>query len=736
MRQLVGLLCGILGFSACADRTEEMPAEAAPLSNVSQLPEAPAYPETMMVDQTDTYFGTEVADPYRWLEDDVRVSEQVEAWVTAQNEVTDAYLAKLPGRAAIASRLQTLWDYEKFSVPERRENLYFFYRNDGLQNQFVYYVQKGLDGAPRVLIDPNSWSDDGATALADAEPSPDGRYVAYAIQDGGSDWRTVRVLDVASGEVLEDTLDWVKFSGLSWAPDGSGFYYSRFPAPEEGEAFQSLNYNQTLYFHRIGAPQSADEEIFARPDDPEIGVGGEVVADRYLVITMWRGTDERYEVAVKDLQAPDSTPRMIITGFEYEYDVFGADETTLWVRTNEGAPNGQIVAMDLGEPELTRRPLVPETKDVISRASVVGDAMLVQYLADVTTRVDIYQITTDAPGATKTGSVDLPGLGSANGFQGDAENPETFYAFSSFNVPTTIYRFDAATGESAVFKAPETPFDPAAYEVRQVFYPSKDSTEIPMFVVHKRGLDFESGAPTLLYGYGGFNISLPPSFSITNFAWMEMGGVFALANLRGGGEYGKAWHDAGRLLNKQNVFDDFIAAGEYLVAEGMTTPEKLSIYGRSNGGLLVGTVVNQRPDLFAAALPAVGVMDMLRFDKFTAGRYWTDDYGKPSENEADFRNNYAYSPYHNIAAGETYPAVLVTTADTDDRVVPGHSFKYIAALQAVETGDAPKLIRIETRAGHGAGKPTDKIIAEYADMWAFIAAHTGLEVPAAGPETQ
>jgi prolyl oligopeptidase len=684
------------------------------------------YPVSDRVAQTDDFFGTPVEDPYRWLEDDVRESEAVAEWVEMQNEVTFGYLDTLPQRDAIKSRLSELWDYEKFSLPQKEGGQYFFRRNDGLQNQYVLYVQDDLEAQPRVLIDPNLWSDDGATALSAAVPSPDGTKLAYSIQDGGTDWRRVEVMDVATGERLGDSLEWVKFSAIAWAPDSSGFYYSRFPAPEEGAAFQSLNYDQTLYFHEIGQAQSEDEMIYARPDDPEIGVAGYVVADRFLIIQMSKGTDDAYEVAVLDLEQAGAEPQMLIEGFENDYSFIGAQGRTLFARTNRGAPRGRLVAIDLDSPaEADWTEIVPQSENVLIDASLVGGRLIAEYLEDVKTTVRLYE-----PDGTPAGMVELPGVGTASGFEGEAGNPETFYSFSSFNAPSTIYRYNVETGESEVFKAPQTPFDPSNYVVRQVFYTSADGTEIPMFIAHRDGLDLAGGAPTLLYGYGGFNISIRPSFSITNMAWMEMGGVYALANLRGGGEYGKAWHDAGRLQNKQNVFDDFIAAGEYLVDEGITTPDQLAIYGRSNGGLLVGAVINQRPDLFAAALPAVGVMDMLRFNRFTAGRYWVDDYGNPSESEEDFETNLAYSPYHNIEAGRDYPAVLVTTADTDDRVVPGHSFKYIAALQAADTGDAPKLIRIETRAGHGSGKPTEKVIEEFADMWAFIAEHTGLTLPA------
>ncbi len=688
------------------------------------------YPETKSMERREEFFGVAVADPYRWLEADVRENADIAAWVAAENEVSFAYLKSLPHRDAIEKRLKALWDYEKFTLPAKRGGRIFFRRNDGLQNQYVLYVQDG-DGVPRTLLDPNGWSADGATALDDYEPSPDGLLVAYTIQDGGSDWRTIRVVDASTGAVMDDAIEWVKFSGVSWAKDGSGFYYSRYPEPAAGEAFQSLNVNQAVYFHKLGDGQELDRKVYARPDHPELGFSATVSSDGdTLVVTVWQGTDDRYEVVLIDLKNPASAPLNLVTGFEYAYSYIATAAGRHFFISDDAAPKGKIVstpvAVSPDGPVWTE--IVPEADGVLSGVNVVGGRIFAGYMEDVTSAVKMYEL----DGAA-LGEVALPGLGSAGGFGGEPDDAETFFSFESFNRPATLYRYDIASGAQSLFKESAAPFNPDDYDVRQVFYPSTDGTRIPMFLAHKKGLDLSKAAPTLLYGYGGFNVSLTPSFSVTRLAWMEMGGVFALANLRGGGEYGKAWHDAGRLANKQNVFDDFIAAGEYLIAEGVTNKDKLAIQGGSNGGLLVGAVVNQRPDLFAAALPAVGVMDMLRFNQFTAGRFWTDDYGDPAK-EADFKNLYAYSPYHNIRPntqdGADYPAVLVTTADTDDRVVPGHSFKYAAALQAADIGGKPHLIRIETRAGHGAGKPTDKIIEEYADMWAFIAHHTGLE-PAA-----
>ncbi len=702
-------------------------------TEVAQVPAAPSraasltYPATTRGDVVETQFGVPVADPYRWLENDVRQDPAVAEWVARENAVTDAYLATLPARDVFRNRLRTLYDYERFGVPRKAGSRYFYSRNSGLQNQAVLFVRDGLDATPRMLIDPNTWAKDGATALAEWEPSEDGAHVLYGVQEGGTDWRVVRVLDVTTGRVLPDEIKWVKFSALDWAKDGSGFYYSRFPEPKAAAQFQSLNENQAIYFHRLGTTQAQDRLVFSQPDKPKLSNGGQVSDDgRWLIVTSSEGTDDRYDITLIDLTKPGSVPRPYVTGRENNWSYIGnVGQTFYWI-TNRDAPRLRIVSTDVGGSPAQARQLVAEDAATLDGASIVGDQLIASYLVDAKTEVRTYDLN-----GRRTGKVTLPGIGSASGFSGDADDSETFYAFSSFNMPTTIYRYDSRSGATSVFAQPKVAFSPDDFTVSQRFYRSKDGTRVPLFLVHRKGLDLGKPSPTLLYAYGGFNASSLPGFSATRLAWMEQGGVFALANIRGGGEYGKAWHDAGRLANKQNVFDDFIAAGEYLIREGVTSKDKLAIQGGSNGGLLVGAVVNQRPDLFAAALPAVGVMDMLRFDRFTAGRYWVDDYGYPNR-EPDFRNLLAYSPYHNIKGGRDYPAVLVTTADTDDRVVPGHSFKYAAALQAAPTGDAPKLIRIETRAGHGSGKPTDKIIEEYADMWAFIAQATGLEV-ASGP---
>ncbi|HVU31436.1 MAG TPA: prolyl oligopeptidase family serine peptidase [Sphingomicrobium sp.] len=679
-----------------------------------------SYPTTRRVDQVDDHFGVKVADPYRWLENDVRTDSEVKAWVDAENAVTGRFLKTLAGRSALEKRITELYNYERFAAPEKKGGRYFYTHNTGLQNQAVLFVRDSLKGEGRVLIDPNPWSKDGATALAEWEPNEQGTRLLYAVQDGGTDWRTLHVRDVRTGKDLPDEIKWVKFSGLSWAKDGSGFYYSRFPEPKPGATYQSLNEHQKVYFHKLGTKQSADRLMFATPDRPELNNSAQVSDDgRWLVISSSSGTDPRFEVTLVDLQNPKAKPRVIVPGFEHNYSFIGNLASNFYFVSDDGAPRQKIVSLDISKPRPVARTVVPEDEATLDGANLVGGKLVASYLADAKTEVRVY-----SPSGELTRKVELPGIGTASGFGGRFEDPETFFAFTSFNRPTTIYRYDVKTGAESVWAAPKLAFKPDDYKVEQVFFTSKDGTRVPMFIV--RRADVTAPAPTLLYGYGGFDISLTPSFSATRLAWLEKGGAYAVANIRGGGEYGKAWHDAGRLSKKQNVFDDFIAAGEYLKKSGITSPHGLSIEGGSNGGLLVGAVVNQRPDLFDAAHAAVGVMDMLRFDQFTAGRYWVDDYGYPDK-EPDFKTLFAYSPYHNIKTGVHYPPVLVTTADTDDRVVPGHSFKYAAALQAADPAGAPHLIRIETRAGHGSGKPTSKIIEEATDVMAFLGHFTGLD---------
>ena len=679
------------------------------------------YPKTKTVNVVDEQFGVKVADPYRWLEDDVRVNAEVADWVKAQNAVTDAYLATLPGKKILAERMKKLFDYERFGLPEKAGGFYFFTKNDGLQNQAVLYVRSGLTGTDRVLIDPNGWAKDGATALDSWVPSKNGKLLAYSIQDGGSDWRTIQVLDTATGKILPDEIKWAKFTNISWVGN-DGFLYSRFAEPKEGAAFQQLNYNQTVYYHKIGRPQSEDTAVYATPEKPEYGHSAQVTHDgKWAVITTSSGTDEKFELHVMPLgKKPTWTAKPLVTGLENDWNLIEGTGNTLWFTTNKDAPKLKVVSVDLKAKTPLFADVVPERDETLSRTQIVGNRLILSYIKDAKSMA----LMTDLAGKPVQ-EISLNALGTASGFSGTPGDPETFYGFSSFNQPGAVYQFNSDTGVSTIFAQPKLNFDPQDYSVSQVFYPSKDGTKIPMFVVHKKDLDLSNGAPTLLYAYGGFNISQTPTYSPTRMAWLQSGGVFALANIRGGGEYGKPWHDAGRLMNKQNVFDDFAAAAEFLIASGISAKGKIAIEGRSKGGLLIGASLNQRPDLFAAGHAAVGVMDMVRFDRFTAGRYWVDDYGYPSK-EADFKMQMTYSPYHNIKSGVAYPAVIVSTADTDDRVVPGHSFKYIAALQAADTGNKPKIIRIESRAGHGSGKPTDKVIDEYSDIYAFLAKWTGL----------
>lgn len=675
------------------------------------------YVATKKVDQVDEYHGVKVPDPYRWLEDDVRQSKEVAEWVEAQNKLTFSFLESIPQREPIKKRLTELWNYEKFGVPSKKGGRYYYSKNDGLQNQSVLYVLDKLDGEPRVLLDPNAWSKDGTVALAATSFSDDGKYVAYSVAEAGSDWNTWRIMEIESGRLLADELKWIKFSGVSWTNDSRGFFYSRFDAPKEGAAFQGLNKNQKVYFHRIGTPQSDDVLVFKRPDQPDWGFQTSVTEDgRYLIITTWKGTDDKYRIAYKDLLEPYGMPIDLIENFDNEYSFIGNDGAVFYFQTDLGAPRKRVIAIDTSKPVDPKefKELIPESKETLVGVNIVANQFVTTYLKDAKTQVKLFRLD-----GSFVREVEFPGIGSAAGFGGQRGDTETFYSFSSFATPSSIFRYDMLTGKSTLFRQTKVKFNPDDYTVEQVFFKSKDGTRVPMFLAYKKGLKKDGSNPTLLYGYGGFSISLTPSFSVARLGWMEMGGIFAMPNLRGGGEYGEEWHQGGTKLNKQNVFDDFIAAGEWLIENGYTKTEKLAIQGGSNGGLLVGACMTQRPDLFGACLPAVGVMDMLRFHKFTAGRFWVDDYGS-ADDPKQFAAIYKYSPYHNIKPGTKYPATMVTTADTDDRVVPGHSFKFAAALQAAQAGEAPNLIRIETRAGHGAGKPTSKIIEEVADQWAFL----------------
>ncbi len=678
-----------------------------------------AYPETRQVEQADDYFGTTIADPYRWLEDDN--SDDTKAWVEAQNAVTFGYLETIPERTAIRDRLTTLWNYERYGLPQKHGDFYIFTRNDGLQNQAVFYRARSLDTEPEVLLDPNGLSADGTVAVSAATFTDDGRYMAYSLSESGSDWVRWKVREVATGQDLDDEVRWSKFSGAAWLKDGSGFFYSRYDTPQDGETLTGVNRNQKLYFHAVGTPQDADRLVYERPDQPDWGFNADVTDDgRYLLITQWEGTEPKNRVFVQDLSQGAEAPVMpFLDAFDAEYTVLGNDGPIFYVLTTQDAPRKRIVSIPLrSRPAAGWKNIVREghDKDVIADAVIAGNRLIVTWQVDAQNRLRVYNL--DGSGAS---NISLPGIGSVS-VSGKRDQTDAFYAFTSFTYPTTIFRYDTAKDVSTVYRQPEVDFNPADYQTEQVFFRSKDGTRVPMFISHRKGLARNGLAPTYLYGYGGFNISLTPSFSPANLAWMERGGIFAVPNLRGGGEYGQAWHDAGRLANKQNVFDDFIAAAEFLIAEKYTSTPKLAIGGGSNGGLLVGAVMTQRPELFGAALPAVGVMDMLRFHQFTIGWAWTSDYGS-SETKEGFDVLRAYSPLHNLKPGTAYPATMITTADHDDRVVPAHSFKFAAALQAAHAGDAPVLIRIETKAGHGAGKPTSKLIEEAADKWAFLEAN-------------
>lgn len=714
--------------------TGKAPSAKLAANGEAATPQALAYPPTRRGDEVDDYHGTRVADPYRWLE--APDSPETREWIEAQNKLTFAYLEGIPGRDRIKQRLTRLWDYERFGLPYREGTRYFFGHNEGLQNQSVLFVAESLNAQPRVLLDPNTLSEDGTVALAGTAVSEDGKYLAYGLQTAGSDWSEWKVRSVDTGEDRSDHLKWVKFSGASWTHDGKGFFYSRYDEPKPGQELQEQNYYQKLYYHRLGTPQAEDTLVYERKDQKEWGFGGAVTEDgRYLVIHVWQGTDPKNRVFYKDLKDPqapaiapgDSPVVELLPDADASYDLLGNDGPLFWFLTDRDAPRKRVIAVDLRKPAPADwKELIPQAAETLEGVGVVGDRFLATYLKDAHTQVKVF----DLQGRFQR-EVALPGLGSAWGFGGKRREKETFYTYTSFTVPATLYRYDVQTGESTLFRQPTVDFNPNDYETKQVFYQSKDGTRVPMFITHRKGLKLDGRNPTYLYGYGGFRASLTPGFSVANLVWMEMGGVYAVPNLRGGGEYGEEWHLAGTKLKKQNVFDDFIAAAEWLVQNRYTSPDKLAIGGGSNGGLLVGAAMTQRPDLFAAALPAVGVMDMLRFHKFTIGWAWMSDYGSP-DNPEEFRALYAYSPLHNLKPGTRYPATLVTTSDHDDRVVPAHSFKFAAALQAAQAGDKPTLIRIETRAGHGGGKPMTKIIQEIADEWAFLTHALGMEVPRPG----
>lgn len=676
------------------------------------------YPETKKVDTIDTYFGVKVADPYRWLEDDN--SAETKAWVEAQNKLTFDYLAKIPFRDKIKERLTKIWDYPKMSAPFQEGGKYFMYKNNGLQNQSVLYIMDELESEPKVILDPNTLSQDGTVALSDLAISEDGKYMAYGIARGGSDWNEIMVKDIATGKDIEDHINWVKFSSIAWYKDG--FFYSRYDEPKEGTELSSKNKFHKIYYHKIGDAQSADKLFFQNENEPLKTYSVQTLKNCDYAFLYESGSTHGNTLLFKDLTNERNEFISVVNNDKYEFSVIEIVNNNIFVKTNYNSPKYRLIKIDLANlAEENWVDVIPEKENVLESCSFIADKIVAQYMKDAHSKLEIYDVV-----GKYIKDIELASLCSVNGFYGKKGNNIAFYSTTSYVSPGTIFKYDFEKGTSNVYSKPDIDFNEDDYIVKQEFYKSKDGAEIPMFIVHKKDIVLDGNNPTMLYGYGGFNISLTPSFSARRTVWLENGGVYVVANLRGGGEYGEEWHQAGTKLNKQNVFDDFISAAEYLIANKYTNPAKLAIMGGSNGGLLVGAVTNQRPELFKVALPAVGVMDMLRFHKFTIGWSWAGDYGS-SEDSVQFNYIYKYSPIHNIKENVEYPAVLVTTADHDDRVVPAHSFKYIATLQEKYKGENPAMIRIDVMAGHGAGKPTSKVIESYADIWAFTFYNMGIE---------
>jgi prolyl oligopeptidase len=709
--------------SAAPAATARVTPAPQPVPTPAKPPMRLEYPAARKIDHMDTYHGASVADPYRWLED--VDSAETRAWVEAQNKVTFDWLKKVPTREPLRRRLTELWNYERFGLPHKKGGRYFYTRNDGLQNQNAVYVAEKLDQTQRLLLDPNTLSADGTVALTNWVVSEDGKRMAYGLAGAGSDWQEWHVLDVDSGRKLSDHLKWIKFSRVAWTHDNKGFYYSRYDEPPADKEYTGTNYYHKLYYHRLGEPQEKDTLVYKRDDEKEWGFDGDVTEDgRYLIISIWRSTEPKSQIFYRDLQTADAPIVELLAGFDADYTFLGNDGPLFWFITDHSAPQRRIIAIDTRQPAREHwRELVPEAKETLETASAIGDHIVARYLKDATSAVKVFDLK-----GQPVRDVDLPALGTASGFGGRRDDAETFYSFTNYTTPGWIYRYDVATGQSLLVREPKVAFDPKQYESQQVFYTSKDDTRVPLMIVNKKGIKLDGTNPTILYGYGGFDNALTPSFGVSNIAWLERGGVYAVANLRGGGEYGRAWHEAGMLSRKQNVFDDFIAAAEWLIANKYTSARKLAIRGGSNGGLLVGAAMTQRPELFAAAVPAVGVMDMLRYHKFTIGWAWVSEYGS-SDDAEQFQTLLKYSPLHNLKPGTKYPATMVTTADHDDRVVPGHSFKFAAALQAAQAAERPTLIRIETRAGHGAGTPTTKLIEAAADVQAFLSVALDMKTP-------
>ena len=716
MRKSLVLITALL-LTACQSTPPSRAADPPmPTKTTGNPNRAPAYPSAKTVAQSDDYHGTRVADPYRWLED--IDSSATHDWIEAENKVTFDYLAKIPGREKIRQRLTEIWNYERYSPPEQYGGRYFYTHNDGLQNQAVLYVADSPAAAPRLLLDPNTLSADGTIALKSYAISDDGKYLAYGLSSGGSDWEEWRVLDIGAGKNTEDVLKWVKFSAVAWRRDGTGFYYSRYDEPKGENALKAVSKYQKLYFHRLGTKQDSDELIHEQKDQPDWMFAAQVSDDgRYLIVSVARSTEPKNLVLYRDLakKHAEASTQTLLGSWDASYQFLGNNKGTFYFLTDNDAPRYRIVAIDSKHPEKSNwKELVPQAAQTLQNAGLVNHTFIGQYLQDAHSAVHLFDLKGKA-----IGDIALPGLGSAGGFTGRTRDTETFYTYSSYTAPPTVFRHDLKANTGSIFRAPKVAFDPAAYETRQVFYTSKDGTRVPMFITGKKGFQQNAANPTILYGYGGFNISLEPAFSPGLIAWLDLGGMYAVANLRGGGEYGRDWHEAGMKLHKQNVFDDFIAAAEYLVKEKYTSPQKLAIRGGSNGGLLVAATELQRPDLVAAVIAQVGVLDMLRFRDFTIGKAWESDYGSVADAD-EFKAMYAYSPLHNIRSGANYPATLIITGDHDDRVFPAHSFKFAAAMQAADPHGNPILIRVETRAGHGQGKPTAKQIDEVVDVYAFI----------------
>ncbi len=669
------------------------------------------YPKTKQVEQEDEYFGVKVKDPYRWLEDDH--AEDTKDWVKAQNKVTADFLNKIPYRNKIKDRLTEVWNYPKTSAPFKKKGHYFMYKNSGLQNQSVIYIMKDLEDEGKVFLDPNTLSKDGTVSLTNFSISDDGKYAAYGVSRGGSDWREFYVRDIKTGKDLKDHIMWAKFSSIAWYKDG--FFYTRYPKPEENKALSGVNTNSKVYYHKIGDTQDKDQLIYEDSKNPQRGFGVQVTDDKaYLIIYATESTSGN-ALYFKSLKKKNAKIEKIVTNFDYDYGVIGHYDNHFYVKTNDNAPRYKVIKIN---PKKSAKKywedLIPEQEMVLRGIGAVGHQLIANYMKDAHSVISIFNMN-----GTFKKNLDVE-LGTVSGFHGDIEDDITFFTVTNFTTPSTIYKYDVKHDKVTLYKKSAIDFDASVYETKQVFFPSKDGTKVPMFIVYKKGLEMNGKNPTLLYGYGGFNISLTPSFRVSIIPWLEKGGVYAMANIRGGGEYGEAWHKSGTIMKKQNVFDDFIAAAEYLIDNKYTDNNHLGIQGGSNGGLLVGAVTNQRPDLFQVAIPQVGVMDMLRYHKFTIGRYWATDYGTSEDSKEMFEYLKAYSPLHSVKENVDYPAIMVTTADHDDRVVPAHSFKYIATIQAKETGDNPTIIRIETQAGHGAGTPTSKAIEQAADLLSFL----------------